>query len=330
MIEREGVWMSKEQYIYAVARVRSKELALLDKPVLEQLLSCKTYEECLKVLTDKGWGEHSGESAEEILTQEREKTWTFIRELVTDMSVFDTFLYEKDFHNLKAAIKQVYVRNEVPNIFINDGTVDKELIFEAVKNHDFTNLPDYMQTAAEEAYQMQMRNGDGQLCDIILDRAALDTVYKKAGESGNELLMEYAELRVVTANLNCAIRGAKTGKRIEFFEMALAQCQTLDKKELVKAALTGVEAIYDYLSTTVYDDAVFALKESFSTFERWCDNLIINRIKPQKYNTISVSPLAAYILARENEIKTVRILLSGKLNELPENSIRERLRDMYV
>jgi V/A-type H+-transporting ATPase subunit C len=43
-----------------------------------------------------------------------------------------------------------------------------------------------------------------------------------------------------------------------------------------------------------------------------------------------VSPLAAYILARENEIKTVRILLSGKLNDLPENSIRERLRDMYV
>lgn len=322
--------MSQEQYIYAVARVRSKELALLDKSVLEQLLSCKTYEDCLKILSDKGWGDHNGESAEEILSQEREKTWSFIRELVGDMSVFDTFLYEKDFHNLKAAIKQVYIRNEVPNIFINDGTVDANQIYEAVKNHDFSILPEHMQVPAEEAYQVQMRNGDGQLCDVILDRAALDTIYKMAAASENELLMEYAELRIVTANLNSSIRGAKTGKRIEFFEMALAQCKTLNKKELIRASLMGVEAIYDYLETTVYDDAVKALKESFSSFERWCDNLIINRIKPQKFNTTSVSPLAAYILARENEIKTVRILLSGKLNDLPENSIRERLRDMYV
>ena len=322
--------MSQEQYIYAVARVRSKELALLDKSVLEQLLSCKTYEDCLKILSDKGWGDHNGESAEEILSQEREKTWSFIRELVSDMSVFDTFLYEKDFHNLKAAIKQVYIRNEVPNIFINHGTVDANQIYEAVKNHDFSILPEHMQVPAEEAYQVQMRNGDGQLCDVILDRAALDTIYKMAAASENELLMEYAELRIVTANLNSSIRGAKTGKRIEFFEMALAQCKTLSKKELVRASLMGVEAIYDYLETTVYDDAVNALKESFSSFERWCDNLIINRIKPQKFNTTSVSPLAAYILARENEIKTVRILLSGKLNDLPENSIRERLRDMYV
>lgn len=322
--------MSQEQYIYAVARVRSKELALLDKSVLEQMLSCKTYEDCLKILSDKGWGEHTGESAEELLAQEREKTWSFIRELVSDMSVFDTFLYEKDFHNLKAAIKQVYIRNEIPNIFINDGTVDAKQIYEAVKSHDFSMLPEHMQEPAEEAYQVQMRNGDGQLCDVILDRAALDTIYKMADASKNDLLIEYAELRIVTANLNISIRGAKTGKSKEFYEMALAQCKTLDKKQLIRASLMGVEAIYDYLASTVYDDAVNALKESFSAFERWCDNLIINRIKPQKYNTTSVSPLAAYILARENEIKTVRILLSGKLNDLPENSIRERLRDMYV
>ena len=37
----------------------------------------------------------------------------------------------------------------------------------------------------------------------------------------------------------------------------------------------------------------------------------------------------AYALARENEIKTVRIILSGKLNGLSDDSIRERVREMY-
>ena len=36
------------------------------------------------------------------------------------------------------------------------------------------------------------------------------------------------------------------------------------------------------------------------------------------------------VLARENEIKTVRIILSGKQNGFPDSAIRERVREMYV
>jgi V/A-type H+-transporting ATPase subunit C len=96
------------------------------------------------------------------------------------------------------------------------------------------------------------------------------------------------------------------------------------------AVLEGEEAIYDYLSTTVYSDAVQAIKKSPSAFECWCDNLIISHIQTQKYNSFTLSPLAAYILAKENEIKTMRIVLSGKRNDISDHSIRERLREMYV
>ena len=53
-------------------------------------------------------------------------------------------------------------------------------------------------------------------------------------------------------------------------------------------------------------------------------------MRPEIHNPFGIGPLAAYLIARENEIKTVRIILSGKLNELPEESIRERVREMYV
>ena len=48
------------------------------------------------------------------------------------------------------------------------------------------------------------------------------------------------------------------------------------------------------------------------------------------YNSFSLGPLVAYVLARENEIKTVRIILTGKRSGLPEEFIRERAREMYV
>ena len=86
------------------------------------------------------------------------------------------------------------------------------------------------------------------------------------------------------------------------------------KSILVDSSFLDVEGTADFLSA----------------FERWCDNQIIETIRPQLYNSFSLGPLVAYVLARENEIKTVRIILTGKRSGLPEEFIRERAREMYV
>lgn len=322
--------MTDKQYIYAVARIRSKELSLLGKSDLEQLMNCKSEKECLRLLSDKGWGREGITTSEQLLTAEREKIWELMRELMEDMSVFHTFLYGNDFHNLKAAIKQVYTDAELPNIYIKNGTLMPETIYQSVKEHNFSSLPEHMRQAAEEAYEVQLHTGDSQLCDVILDRAALETIYAKGKASENELLAEYAELKVAAADINIVLRSIKTGKDREFLTKALVKCDSLDTDALTEASQNGMGAVYDYLTTTVYAGAVSAIKESSSAFERWCDNLIIEHIRPQKYNPMTFSPLAAFLLARENEIKTVRILLSGKRNDISDDVIRERLREMYV
>ena len=322
--------MADNQYLYAVARIRSKELGLLSKSDIEQLMGCKSEKECVNFLADKGWGRTEHESTEQMLAAEREKTWELIGELVEDMSVFNTFLYSNDYHNLKAAIKQVYTDYAQGAIYISHGTIEPAVIVEAIREKEFGSLPDYMRACAQEAYQIMMQTGDSQLCDIIIDRAALDTILQKSKESGNDLLAAYGELKVAAANINIIIRSIKTGKDKAFMERAIAECASLNKEELINAALEGIDAVYDYLSSTKYADAVDAIKESPSAFERWCDNLIIRHISPQKYNPFTLSPLVAYIIARDNEIKTVRIILSGKRNEIPDSKVRERLRDMYV
>ena len=53
-------------------------------------------------------------------------------------------------------------------------------------------------------------------------------------------------------------------------------------------------------------------------------------IRPEKYETLTAGPLFAFGAARQQEIRTVRMILSGKRNGLEEQSIRERLRETYV
>lgn len=322
--------MTDKLYLYSVARIRSKELGLFSRSDIDQLMNCRTEAECLRYLNDKGWGDESSQISEQILVSEREKTWELLNELVEDISVFNTFRYGNDYHNLKAAIKQTYKGDTTPNLFLSNGTVEPEVIIKAVSEHDFSLLPDYMREVAEEAYQIQLRTGDSQLCDIVLDKAALDRMYSHGKASENELLSQYVELKVAAADINIVIRSLRTKKDEDFLRRALCECESLDINKLIKCALEGMDAIYDYLETTVYADGVQELKKSSQAFERWCDNRIIEFIRPQKYNPFTLSPLAAYLLARENEIKTVRILLSGKRNDISDDIIRERLREMYV
>ena len=203
-------------------------------------------------------------------------------------------------------------------------------MMEIISAKDFSRLPENMREAAKEAYETLLHTRDGQLCDIIIDRAALDAIYQAGKESKDEIIRDYAESTVAVADIKIAVRSQKTAKTMDFMKKAMAECDSVSVELLARAALSGMDAIGEYLSGTAYAEGAQALAESPSAFERWCDNRIIQTIHPQLYNSFTIGPLVAYVLARENEIKTVRIILSGKLNELPEESIRERVREMYV
>ena len=323
--------MSDLQYTYAVARIRAKEVFLFSAATIDQLLACNTYDNCLQFLAEKGWGDaDTPQNAEAVLAKEGEKTWEVVRELVSDMTVFDVLNYPKLFHNLKAAIKEVCTEGNHSSIFYKDTIPSPDEIMDRVRERDFSGLPSMMTEAAAEAFDTLLHTRDGQLCDVIIDRACLDAIYRAGKAARDAIIRNYAESTVAVADIKIAVRSMKTAKSLDFIKRALAECDSLSVDALAHAAMSGMDAIREYLSGTDYAEGADALAESPSAFERWCDNMIIKTIRPQKYNSFSVGPVVAYALARENEIKTVRIILSGKLNGLSDDSIRERVREMYV
>ena len=325
--------MKQTDFTYAVARIRSKELGLLSAQNLEQLISARSADDALRLLADKGWGAPDEPlEAEAMLAGEKNRAWQTVGEMVEDMSIFDVLRIPDDFHNLKAAIKQLYTNATLApeRLYVRNGRLDPETVRKCVAGKDFAQLPGRMNEAGAKAYETLVQTGDGQLCDVILDRAALEDMLEAGKASGSEVLAEYALMTAVSANVRIAARCARTGKSLEFVRRALAPCESLDVEALAHASVGGMGAVAEYLTGTDYADGAVALQESPAAFERWCDNLIMRRLQPQKYNPFTVGPLAAYLLARENEIKCVRMVLTGKLNGMPEGTIRERLREMYV
>ena len=325
--------MPVEDYIYAAARVHMHERGLLGRQELEQLISARNTAEVLRLLTDKGWGagEAASRNADDFLAAELDRAWALVLELAPNDKEFGVFTATVDYHNLKAAIKLVCSGGDTGDsrYFIERGGIAIEEIIKAAETHDFSALPTELAKAGDEAYKALSSTGNGQLCDAIADRYALIAVDKAGKASQSELLCNYSTLLVDCANLKSAWRCAAMKKQRQLIDELLAPAGSLDIKELAKAAEASVDAVCE-LAKKLPKGGEEALAESLAAFECWRDNTIIGWIRPYKYASMGIEPLAAYIIGRENEIKLVRLILSAKAGNLDEDAVRERLRDTYV
>lgn len=324
----------RDDYIYAVTRVHANEQNLLNAQDIQKLIEAESESEALGVLRDKGWGgDDKTAGADAVIAHEQSRTWALISELVKDMAPFNVFCIANDYHNLKAAIKLAYAAHTQPNVqeyFVEYGTVPVDVITKAANSHDFTALDPAMAEAGMQAYKTLAQTSSGQACDMVIDKAALVAIGAAGEKSESELLKNYARLVVDAANIKAAVRCCAMGKSDDFIGRAIAPAGTLDTRELIKAAANGIDALYAYLGTTKYAAAVGELEKSMAEFERWCDDELIRLIKPQRYNYFSIEPLAAFILGRENEIKTARLILAAKLNGMSKEALKARVRETYV
>ena len=75
----------EQEYIYGVARIRALEGSLFTDETINQLVQCKDYDEAMDFLRTKGWGNgNPDQSLEEMLEQERRRTWKVLDELIED------------------------------------------------------------------------------------------------------------------------------------------------------------------------------------------------------------------------------------------------------
>ena len=323
-----------EEYTYAVARIRALENSLFTDSTVDQLIACKDVDACIHFLEEKGWGDaDTAGNGEAILAREEEKIWEVVKDLHIDMKLFGVLSLPKEFHNLKAAIKSVYEGSSHVDIYYEGQAVSGAELEDIIGERDFDRLPDSMRSAAEEAYDTLLHTGDGQACDVIIDKACMQAVLeagKDAGRRGYGVIRDYAESSVSVADIRTAVRAARTGKSLDFLMQALVDTESLSAEHLAKSSAQGEESVREYLMTTSYRDAVEYLEKGPSAFEKWCDDKITESLEPQKYEAFTIGPVMAYVIARQNEIKTVRMVLTGKANGLPDESILERVRRMYV
>ncbi len=319
-----------DNYIFAVARIRVLEKSLLTDSDIAQMSGMSDADAVTAYLSDKGWGdENTGRDPQKMLAAEQVKTDKLIRSLGVGDDILSILSISQVYHNLKTAIKDVCVEGDSPYAYYEHPVYNAKYFTDILQEKNYRALPAEMQKPAEEAMNVMLEHHDGQKSDVIIDRACLDYMEARAKKSKYPILRDYLERTVAVTDVKIAVRGARTGKTYEYIRDALAPCRTLDRDILAKAASENEESLLNYLSGHGMAEAADALKTSITAFEKWCDDSIIESIRPEKTHPFTIGPVVAFYLGRMNEISTVRVLLTAKKNGFPEEAVKERARRMY-
>ena len=327
-------------YLFSTARVRSVEKNMLTRERAEKMIDAKTAEDAIKVLDDCYYGNVNEltdvNDYEKLLSEEHKKTYDFIISIAPELSYFNMFLYPYDYHNLKVIMKSEYLGIDASETLINTGSIDVKTLKYSVRERDFSNLTDSMESALKEIIEDFPKNNDPQIIDIILDKYCYDEMLKSAEETNNQFIIDYVRMQIDTINIKSYVRLRKMNKSWDFFTKIFLNGGKIYEQVFIKNYDESFDKFAEYLSAfdfkEIFIEGTEALEETgkFTTLEKLLDNKLIEYIKSAKYVPFGIEPLVGYLIAKDNEIKIARIILAGKTAGISPELIRERLRETYV
>ena len=334
--------MDRMDFLQAVTRTRVLETRLLSRATIERMVEAKDIEEVIKVLGETEYvssleGLNRPEEYENILSKELKRVYDLTYDMVNDKTVVDLLALKYDYHNLKVLVKEKILGNSnVENLYIPVGMMDIESLRQNYLSDNFKDIDDKIKgvlLAVEEDFE---RNKDPQRIDILLDKYYYIHLYELAKETEIPLFIDYVQDLIDFTNIRTLIRVKKQNKDMKFLEDVVLPNGKIEAGDIIMSLNDPVEEIinkfrnYDISPEVIKGLEAYKDTGRLSEFEKLMDNYIIELNKQSKYVHFGPEPIFSYIVAKETEIKVLRIIMVSKLNNIPPDRIRERLRDLYV
>nr|MBO2493944.1 V-type ATP synthase subunit C [Clostridia bacterium] len=334
--------MPQPSYEYGVARVRVLETKLLTRERIERMADAPSAEEALKVLSETSYAPLVAELVspyeyDELLSKEMSRVRTFIDEISPDPAITDLFFLKYDFHNLKVLLKYRYLGGQDEGLpLVQIGTIPVEILRKGVDDPESGLLPPFMVNAVRRVDQACALKIDPQKIDILLDLAMYDHIFEVCRRKRNGFALGYFQMQVDLLNLRSLLRAKRLGQGFDFLKEMLIPHGSLNVSFYSRAMEQPYEQLIKEAESTPYGKVMAEAVQDFlrtgtlTAFERLMDDFLLNYVKALRYNPFGIEAIVGYLLAKENEIKLIRIIMVGKINNLPAEKIRERLRDVYV
>lgn len=327
----------ENDYLYLSGRIHAMENRLLTRERMERMLDARTAAEAAKVLAECGYEEIDAltpASLEHSLRAQRVALFHELSSAVPDPRLIDVFRIPYDYHNAKVLLKSEAMGQSPDRLLVDAGRYGAEWLKRHYTEGQLDGCSPVFCKAVAEAKDCLGRTGDPQRADMRLDEAQYQELTAAAEESGSPFLQGYVRLSIDRANLRSTVRAARMGQDAGFLDAVLLPGGRIQREKL-KAAALGAGDLAALFRGTELEEAAEAgaqvMQEgSMTRFEKLCDDGVTHYLMQGKKVAFGEHPVIGYLYAREAELTTIRIILTGKMAGLDQETIRERLRESYV
>ncbi|MCD7886225.1 MAG: V-type ATPase subunit [Clostridiales bacterium] len=324
-------------YLFLSTRVHVLQRALLTQERMDRMLEAPTNAEAAKVLVECGYPEMPVVDVDSInaaLAAVRDSLYRDLNNNAPDPKLIDVFKLKYDYHNAKTLLKAEAMKTDPARLLVEAGRFPSAVVAESLTNGNFSALTAPFAAAIREAREILSTTHNPQLSDFALDRAYFAEMLQLAKDTGSDFLVGYVQMMIDVANLRSLVRVLRMGKNEDYLKNVLFDGGTVAVRPLLNAAASGGEfgAIYGVTPLAGAAEAGEAAIKggSLTTFEKACDNAVMDYVSAAKYVSFGEAPVVGYLVARDNEFTAVRIIMTGRLAGLSTDLIRERLREAYV
>ena len=332
-----GLVRDDQEYAYETGVIRVLETRFVDQMHLSRMLEAKGYNAAFSLLHDTTYGKHMKDKTDfdAVLEDEYKYFLAFFEKSCKNEYVLTYYKSRYDIHNLKMFVKSGLAETELDSSMLSPyGTIPADIFIKAFDPEEEISLPEPYKTFNDRALTFYEESKDIEMLDIYLDSLYFRWRHELIKKSKNLFLINLDRENLTLTNL-------KSFARIVYFknntslENIFLDSGFIEKSFFTEHFSEGLNQIWHYLKNTPYERIVkdgysSVVKEgSFTLLEKLCENRMIDIARSTKSAIFGVEIVYSFMMAKENEIRTLRIILSGKKNNVPRKIIENRLPERY-
>ncbi len=323
------------RYTFQTAQVRTLEMQMLSRAALLDMANAENFEQAADLLSGSEYALPQGAKdiaqAETILQQQR----TAVRELFSDLmlgeEIVQLFRARDDFANLRLALRRSLTEKPIGTDYSPDGNIPPEQLEQLFSEQgEFSNQAstEFVQQAVEQAILAYYQDKDIRQIDYQIDSFQAGYNLKMARRLKSVFLLSLFRTQIDLANIRTMLRlkFAESEERKVFLTGGF-----IESERFRNSLEHGYEALGQLFFATPYHRIVdtganyLASSKSFLRLEQQCDEHLNGFLKSTVLITAGPQPIIAFLLMKENEIRTVRLILTAKKNFLDTKLILDRL-----
>jgi len=320
------------RYIWATAQVRVLETGMLTRSTLLNMADATDFAAAVELLGGSEYAmtpaPQSLGAVENMLLERRSAVRELFVDLMLDDELVEILRAREDFANIRLAVRRVVTERPIGTDYSNAGSIGAEQFEEIFEQEDYERFPDYLQDAVAEAILGYYQNKDIRQIDYGIDNVASAYKLTAAANLGSVFLLSLFRTQTDLTNIRTMLR-LKMAERDE--KNLFITGGFVETDRFVHGLDVGYEALATLFYATPYHGVVeggvsyLMAEQSFLHLEKDCQDYLTGFLKTTGVITAGPQPVIAYLMMKENEIRTVRMVLTCKKNRMDTKFILDRL-----